>query len=496
MIRVRFAPSPSGHLHVGNARTALYNWFLARGRHGSLILRIEDTDVARSTPESEQAILDDLRWLGLDWDEGPDLGGPCGPYRQSERLARYTDIARDWVRRGLAYYCFCSAEELELGRQTALSDGRPPKYSGRCRAIDPAVAAARVAGGEPAAIRFRVTRTGDIVFRDLVRGEVTFHTDVIGDFVIMRSNGRPQYNFAVAIDDHEMGITHVVRGEDHISNTPRQLILYDALAAPPPAFGHVSLVLGPDHAPLSKRHGATSVAEFRERGYLPEALVNYLALLGWSPGQGNEIVPAREMAGRFDLGTVSHSPAVFDVDKLAWINRHYMKEAPPARVARDAMRYFLASGYLTAVTPASTALVEDLLPLAVGSVDRLEDIPDRVKAVFDWDPEQAAARVSGEPDGAAVVAAFAAAAAGAGPLDREAFRRAAADARERSGRKGRALFHPIRVALTGADAGPELDLLVPAIDRAASVDASQGVRSVLSCAGRALAVVELLRTVS
>ena len=285
-MRVRFAPSPTGQLHVGNARTALFNWLLARGHDGTFILRIEDTDAERSTKESEESILEDLRWLGLDWDEGPDVGGPCGPYRQSERLHLYTSYANELLAGGHAYYCFCSPQKLEADRRAMLDEGRPPRYAGTCRPLSPEEARRRIDAGERAVVRFRVPEHVDVTFQDLVRGEVTFNTDVIGDPVLVRSDGRPAYNFAVVVDDALMEMTHVIRGEDHISNTPRQVLLYRALGFGPPQFAHLSLVLGPDHTPLSKRHGATSVAEFRARGYLPEALTNYLALIGWSPRPG------------------------------------------------------------------------------------------------------------------------------------------------------------------------------------------------------------------
>jgi len=491
-LRVRFAPSPTGHLHVGNVRTALFNWLLARGHDGTFVLRIEDTDAERSTVESELAIVEDLRWLGLDWDEGPDLGGPHPPYRQSERLELYRSYARDLIRRELAYYCFCSPVELEAERKAALAAGLPPKYSGRCRLIPPDEAARRVGDGEAAAIRFVVPPDRDVTFTDLVRGDVNFHTSVIGDPVIVRSDGRPAYNFAVVIDDALMEITHVIRGEDHISNTPRQLLVYEALGFPPPQFAHLSLVLGPDHAPLSKRHGDTSVAEFRDRGILPEALVNYLALLGWSPGEGEELVPVREMARRFEVAAVGHSAAVFDTGKLAWMNRHYMKQATPARVARESLPYFLKAGFVSHATDAGLTYLTALLPMAVGSVDRLGEIPDRVAFVFAWNAEAAAALVRNEPDGARVVAAFAAEIAAGAPLDREAFRAAAARVKEATGLKGRALFHPIRVAVTGAESGPELDLAIPAIDRGAALPAESGIGHILSCAVRTRRVAELL----
>jgi glutamyl-tRNA synthetase/nondiscriminating glutamyl-tRNA synthetase len=490
-MRVRFAPSPTGQLHVGNARTALFNWLLARGHDGVFLLRIEDTDAERSTLESEQSILDDLRWLGLDWDEGPDLDGPHAPYKQSERLELYRSYARDLVSRELAYYCFCTPEELEAERQAAIAANLAPMYGGRCRAIAAADAARRVAQGERAAIRFLVPNSREITFDDLVRGEVTFHTDLIGDPIVIRSDGRPAYNFSVVIDDALMEVTHVIRGEDHISNTPRQILIYEALGFSLPKFAHLSLVLGPDHAPLSKRHGATSVAEFRERGFLPESLVNYLALLGWSPGDGKEIVSIREMARRFDVRDVSHSAAVFDPDKLAWINRHYMKEAAPARIARESLPYFIRVGFVSHATPDALAYLASLLPMAVGSVDRLDEIPARVAFVFEWQAAAAAALVRQEADGPTAVAGMAAALDDA-LLDRDAFRAAVTRAREKTGLKGRALLHPIRMALTAAESGPELDLAVPAIDRGAICGLDSGVAPIVSCAQRLRQVAALL----
>ena len=490
--RVRFAPSPTGQLHVGNARTALFNWLFARRHGGAFILRIEDTDSERSTRAAEAAQIEDLQWLRFAWDEGPDIGGPHGPYRQSDRLARYASLSRDLLARGHAYWCFCSVAELEAERQAALASGQPPKYSGRCRLLDPDESAARVARGETAALRFKVPVNREVVVHDLIRGDVVFHTDVIGDPVIVRSEGLPAYNFAVVADDAGMAITHVIRGEDHLSNTPRQVLLYEAIGASPPLFAHLAMVLGPDHTRLSKRHGATSVADFREHGYLPEALVNYLALLGWSPGEGEEILPVDELVRRFELERVSHSAAVFDPGKLAWMSRHYIRERSASTLVREVWPYLARRGFVGAETTASAAYVEALLPMAAGSVDRLEDVPDRLGFVFDWDASRAAELLAVEPGGAAAVRAFAGAIDGALLTDKEAFRSAAARARERTGLKGRALFHPIRVAMTAAESGPELDLAVPAIDRGAALEAASGVRRIASCAERARVVAERL----
>jgi glutamyl-tRNA synthetase/nondiscriminating glutamyl-tRNA synthetase len=487
-MRLRFAPSPTGQLHVGNVRTALFNWLLARGRGGTFILRIEDTDVERSTRESERATLEDLRWLGLEWSEGVDAGGAYGPYRQSERLHIYRAHAVELLAHGHAYHCFCSADALEADRQAALDEGRPPKYAGRCRDVARHDARRRLDRGEKAVIRFRVPAARDIAFDDVVRGEVRVSTDVIGDPVLVRSDGTPAYNYAVVIDDALMAITHVIRGEDHISNTPRQLLLYEAFGWRPPIFAHVSLVMGPDHSPLSKRHGATSVAEFRARGYLPEALTNYLALIGWSPGDGEELLPIDELARRFRLEDVGHSAGVFDMEKLAWVNRHYLKAADPGRLARLSVPYLRGAGWLGEPADADLAFLAHVVPAAAASVDRLDQVPARLGFLFDYSAPRAleSAAIRAEASEATeVIAALAEDLARSAPLlDREAFRAMAARVRERTGRKGKALLHPIRLALTGAAEGLELDVAVPAIERGAALGPS-GFRPIPGAARRA-----------
>jgi nondiscriminating glutamyl-tRNA synthetase len=496
-IRVRFAPSPTGNLHVGNARTALFNWLLARGSGGTFILRIEDTDVERSSRESERAILDDLRWMGLDWSEGVDAGGGHGPYRQSERLHIYRAHVVELMSRGHAYQCFCSAEQLEADRQAALAAGHAPKYVGRCRDVARDVARKRIESGERAVIRFRVPQGREVAFDDVVRGAVSFSSDVIGDPVLMRSDGIPAYNYAVVIDDALMEITHVIRGEDHISNTPRQILLYEAFGWRPPVFAHVSLVMGPDHTPLSKRHGATSVAEFRARGYLPEALTNYLALIGWSPGDGEELLPMGELATRFRLEDVGHSAGVFDVEKLAWVNRHYLKTAAPARLAQLAVPHLQRAGWLGEPTREDEGYLEQIIPVAAGSVDRLEQIPSRLAFLFDYDPARSLARpeIRAEADASrGVIGALAEALASGEPMiDTAAFRAMATRLRERTGQKGKALFHPIRLALTGEPEGLELDAAVPAIERGARLDASR-LRRIPSAAERAAEFERMLQS--
>lgn len=483
-MRVRFAPSPTGHLHVGNARTALFNWLLARGQNGTFILRIEDTDLERSTRESEQAILNDLRWMGLQWDEGVEVGGPYGAYRQTERLQSYADHTARLLAEGKGYYCFCSADALEAHRKSQLAAGLPPKYAGTCRNLPAADAQRRTDDGEKPVVRLRVPEGRSVTFNDVVRGEVTFHTDVIGDPVLIRSDGIPAYNFAVVIDDALMKVTHVIRGEDHISNTPRQILLYEAFGYAPPLFAHLSLVMGPDHAPLSKRHGATSVREFREKGYLPEALVNYLALIGWSPGQNEELLPAEELARRFRLENVAHSAGVFDEDKLAWANRHYLKACAPDRLATLAEPYLRERGQVVGDLSADTRVwLESVLPGMAASVDRLPQLADRLDTVFRYEAPT-------EPTDAGLAKALAEELAHTPPMiDKDMFRAAANRVKERTGLKGKNLFHPIRVILTGAPEGPELDLIVPAIERAVGL---AGLAPVRSCKDRAAAVANLL----
>ena len=492
-MRLRFAPSPTGQLHVGNVRTALFNWLMARRHGGTFILRIEDTDVDRSTRESERAILEDLRWMGLEWNEGVEVGGDKGPYRQTERLDLYRAHARELIDQEKAYYCFCSPETLEADRQAALEAGRPPMYPGTCGRIPASEARRRVEAGEPAVIRFRVPKAGEVPFTDLVRGPIWFDLDVIGDFVLVRSGGIPAYNFAVVVDDKLMEITHVIRGEDHISNTPRQVLLYEAFGWKPPAFAHVSLVMGPDHSPLSKRHGATSVAEFRARGYLPEALTNYLALLGWSPGDGDELLPLDELARRFRLEDVGHSAGVFDVEKLAWANRHYLRAADPGRLARLALPYMEREGWLSEPTDEDLAYLARVVPLAAASIDRLDQVPARLRFLFDYSAERALAdptirAEAFEPGARAVIVALADELRSGDRLrDRDAFRAAAARVRERTGQKGKALFHPTRLALTGESEGVELDLAVPALEAGAELKPDSGIRRIPGAKERAAA---------
>jgi nondiscriminating glutamyl-tRNA synthetase len=420
-----------------------------------------------------------LRWMGLFWDEGVEVGGPFGAYRQTERMQSYIDHINRLLADGKGYYCFCSAETLEAHRKSQLAAGLPPKYAGTCRDIPADEAMRRKAEGAPAVVRLRVPQDRSVTFNDVVRGEVTFHTDVIGDPVLVRSDGIPAYNFAVVIDDALMKVTHVIRGEDHISNTPRQILLYEAYGYEPPAFAHLSLVMGPDHAPLSKRHGATSVKEFRDKGYLPEALVNYLALIGWSPGQNEELLPAGELARRFRLENVAHSAGVFDEDKLAWVNRHSLKSCAPDRLASLAEPYLRERGQITGeVSAEARQWLEAVLPGMAQSVDRLPQLADRLDTVFRFEKLP-------DPVDAGLATALAEELAAAPRLtDKETFRALANRVKDRTGLKGKNLFHPVRLILTGAHEGPELDLIVPAIDRAVGLN---GLGPVVGCRERAAA---------
>ncbi len=338
-VRVRFAPSPTGKLHVGGARTAIYNWAFARANHGTFILRIDDTDPERSTEENTQIILRAMRWLGLDWDEGPEVGGDFGPYFQTERAEMYRAAAQRLWDEGKAYPCFCTPEQLAADRAEAQARKDPFQgYQRRCRDLDPEEARARIAAGEPYVLRIKVPEDrGDVVVRDAVHGEVTFAARELDDFVIQRTDGTPTYNFATVVDDAAMGITHVIRGDDHLSNTPRQVIVYEALGAPVPTFAHISMILGADGKKLSKRHGATNVEEYRDAGYLSDAFVNYLALLGWSRDGETTIIPRDVLAREFSLEHVSKNPATFDPKKLDWIQAEYIRSMSDQEFADQIM---------------------------------------------------------------------------------------------------------------------------------------------------------------
>ncbi|MGB9029683.1 MAG: glutamate--tRNA ligase [Acidobacteriaceae bacterium] len=489
--RVRFAPSPTGFLHVGNARTALYNWLFARHTGGAFLLRIEDTDLDRSEMRHETQLMEDLLWLGLDWDEGPGVEGPHAPYRQSERLGIYREHTDRLLAEGKAYRCFCTTEELEAERHEAAAAHRPQVYSGHCRAFSDADSAARAAAGEPFAVRLRIP-DHPLRFHDMVRGPVEFPNETVSDPILVRSSGMPVYNYVVTLDDALMEITHVIRGDDHISNTPKQVAIYEAFGWKPPEFAHLSTILGSDRERLSKRHGATSVASFRAIGILPEALVNYLALLGWgAEGGTRELFSLEELVREFRIERVTASPAVFDWEKLHWLNRHYLKTADPERIADLAWSHFVSAGLLPShhgIWQVTTASVEawfgKLLALFLPAVNQLDELP--VKAAFVFRFSSAAARANEEnaailatETSQRVLAAFAACvAAHSGPVSPEQFKAWMNEIKTETGAKGKDLFHPVRIALTGAHSGPEFDRFIPIVEEGSRLDLPVHVLSV------------------
>ena len=343
-VRVRFAPSPTGYLHIGGARTALFNWLFARSQGGKLILRIEDTDRDRLKEDSVSQIVTSLKWLGLNWDEGPEVGGPVGPYFQSERLDIYRKYCQQLIDEGKAYYCFCSADDLAAQREKQRQLKQPFHYARTCRDIPPEEAKKRVEAGEPHSVRIKIPLEGTVSFHDMIHGDIQCDVNQYDDFVIMKSNGIPTYNFAVVVDDHLMGMTHVLRAEEHVSNTPKQLFIYEALGWEAPQFGHMPMILAPDRSKLSKRHGATSVEEFREQGYLPEAIINYLTLLGWAPGNDQEIFSLEDTVKVFDFSKMSQKAAVYDVKKLTWLNGQYLSNLPLDTIVDAAIPFFKEKG--------------------------------------------------------------------------------------------------------------------------------------------------------
>lgn len=343
-VRVRFAPSPTGYLHIGGARTALFNWLYAKKNGGKLVLRIEDTDTERLKEDSVSQILTSLKWLGLNWDEGPEVGGNVGPYYQSERKDIYKKMCQQLVDEGKAYYCFCTSEDLELAREKQRAAKNPFRYERTCRDIPVNIAKERIAAGEKASVRLKIPADGDIVVHDLIHGDVTFSMGQFDDFVIMKSNGMPTYNFAVVVDDHMMRISHVLRAEEHLSNTPKQILVYNAFGFETPKFGHMPMILAPDRSKLSKRHGATSVEEFRDQGYLHQSIVNYLTLLGWGPGNEEEIFTLEETVKQFDFSKMSKKAAIYDTKKLTWMNGQYLSSLPLDEILPETAKFFIKAG--------------------------------------------------------------------------------------------------------------------------------------------------------
>jgi len=460
-VRVRFAPSPTGSLHVGSARTALYNYLYARHHGGTMVLRIEDTDLKRSTSEHDTNIMNDLSWLGLQADEGPDVGGGFGPYRQSERAGLYEAAVQSLLAGGWAYPCFCPQELLDQRKEQQLARGEMPKYDRTCCSLTRAEIESRLASGGEAAIRFRVP-DGQVTFEDLIHGPITFSSEVIGDFIVKRTDGGFAYNFAVVVDDAGMEITHVIRGEDHMTNTARQMMLFSALGKPVPRYGHHSLILAPDGSKLSKRHGATSIGDFKGLGYLPTAIVNYLALLSWHPADEREKFTLAELVEEFDIDRVSKSPAIFDLQKLNWLNGVYLRELEAGAL------YELIAPYLKAAGIELALMQREVVAEAVqANLVVLGDAP-RYAAVFveAADPASCACSEDLLAPGTEVVfglarEAFAGMEAEYLPSAqaRDVLRRLVEMAKEQ-GIKGKSIYHPLRVALSGRAEGPELFYLV------------------------------------
>ncbi len=490
-VRVRFAPSPTGYLHVGNIRTALFNWLLA-GRHkGAFILRIEDTDAERSKPIYETQLMEDLHWLGLDWNEGIERGGHYGPYRQSDRFSIYEKYAKQLLEDDKAFRCFCTEEELEKVRQEQLSRKESTQYSGKCRRLSSAEIDAHLKKKTPFTLRLRV-RPGTVGFSDLVFGRLDIETSQISDPVLVRSDGSPTYNFCCVIDDSLMKITHVIRGDGHLSNTHRQILIYEALGAPTPQFAHLSTILGPDGQKLSKRHGATSIEEFRRQGYLPEALGNYLALLGWSPpNEGQEIMTLEEITSQFDLSRVLKNPAIFDNVKLDWMNRTYITKTDGAALVDTAKGFFVEAGLVPAqLTPEIRTWLVQVIDLVKMRVDHLDQLPNEVNIVYGFETnpleiQPEALETLRKPEGKAVAADFARLIEETESLSPEKYREIVGQVKANTHQKGRNLFHPIRAALTGRESGPELEKLIPLYEEGSRL---QLPRKVMSCRERVRAI--------
>ena len=459
-VRVRFAPSPTGALHVGGARTAIYNWAFARREGGTFILRIDDTDPERSTAENTAQILRSLEWLGIDWDEGPEVGGAYGPYFQTERAERYTAALERMKANATAYPCFCTAEDLQAKREAARTGEGSLGYDRTCRTLDPAEVARRLSAGEPHVWRLLVPEDrGDIIVDDIVRGETVFPASAMDDFVLVRSDGTPTYNFATVVDDAEMEITHVIRGDDHLSNTPRQVLVFEALGHFVPRFAHLSMIWGADGKKLSKRHGATSVEQFRDDGYLPETLLNYLALLGWSLDGETTIISTDTLKTEFSLERVSKNPAIFDFEKLEWMNGVYLREMDPAVFAARMAPVLAAAGLATEADVAERPeWYAELVPLVTERAKRLTDIPPMVAFLFS-EPEmdEKAVEKALHVEGAAgVLEAVATALESVTSWDAGSIEETLRTVPESLGLKPKVVFQAVRVALTGSLVSPPL----------------------------------------
>lgn len=451
-IRVRFAPAPTGVLHLGSVRTALYNWLFARQNNGIFVLRIEDTDVARSDEAKLADILDGLEWLGLRWDEGPRVGGPYGPYCQSERTRIYHEWTENLLTARQAYYCFCSPEELEDRKKQALARGEAPRYDGRCAELTTAQQEELRAQGRAASVRFRIPEKSEVVVRDIIRGETVFDRKTLGDFVLMRSNGTPSYHLANVVDDTLMEITHVIRGEDLYPSTPRHQLLYEAFGARIPQFAHLPMILASDRSKLSKRHGAEGLAAYKEAGYLPEALVNYLALLGWSPPDENELISIDTLIQTFSLERVGKSGAIFDIEKLNFLNGHKIRTLQLERVAE------LAEPFFSSEALAKKSQLQKAIALTRDSVTTLAELPQACQEILARPTysSEILAELDAEPQSAERLRVLKDAMAELESMERDALVALFQRTSKALGIKGKPLYHPLRLALTGKNKGPEL----------------------------------------
>ena len=458
-IRVRFAPSPTGFLHIGNARTALFNWLYAKAIKGKLILRIEDTDQERSTKEAVDMAIKSLKWLGIDWDEGPEIGGDYGPYFQSERLDIYKKYTEKLMEEGKAYYCFCTSEELEKKSNMQRTLNQPIIYDGKCKDIPLEEAKRRVANGEPAKIRFRVPKNQIVTFDDFVRGIVKTNSNEIGDIIIVRENGFPTYNYAVVIDDMLMKISHVIRGEDHISNTPKQILIYEALGEKPPRFAHTSSILGNDRKKLSKRHGAATLMEYKDEGFLPQAMRNFLALLGWTHPEAMETMVDDDMIKAFKLDRFSKSPAIFDTAKLRHLNAWHIKNTNLDEITELFIPYLVNGGFLKEnYTEEEHVWAKKLVSVIRHNCVVLSDIVKYVPVFFENDFEltDEMKEMVNKEESKKVLQFIKNDIENTDEITDEYMKALIKKAQKETGLKGPNLYHPIRYVLTGSSAGSEL----------------------------------------
>ncbi|AEE91821.1 MAG: glutamate--tRNA ligase [Tepidanaerobacter acetatoxydans] len=473
-VRVRFAPSPTGSLHIGGARTALFNLLFARHNNGTFVLRIEDTDTERSTEESTQQILRSLKWLGLDWDEGPEKGGNFGPYFQSQRLELYKKEVDRLLAEGKAYYCYCSPEELSERREAALKAGKPPKYDGRCRNLTPEQRKKFEDEGRPYTIRLKMPEEGQTVVEDLIRGTVVFDNSVLDDLIIVKSNGIPTYNFACVVDDNAMKMTHIIRAEEHLSNTPKQIQTYLALGYEIPKFAHVPMILAPDRSKLSKRHGATSVEEFRDQGYLAESIINYLTLLGWSPEGTEEIFDMDKAIREFTLERVNKTAAIYDVKKLTWINGHYMRELDLEYITEQTIPFMIKKGIVTEEEARDNFdYIKKVVEISRDRAKTLDELADTIAFFFKdvTEYEEKGVKKHFSKENAAKLLTL-----GAEALEKledfthdkteETFRNITAD----MGLKAAEIIHPTRLAITGRTVGPGLFDIIVLLGREKTVE--------------------------